>query len=303
MLKPFRKAIAIAAFAAVGVALAAGSAAALSNSTASVAPAPESTATVTIGVSAAGYNTDSPFGIGQDIAPGPTSPTPATKASTGTSVSINLGGALSKPSQSLVIIIALTLLTVAPTLLIMMTSFTRIIIVLSLTRQALGLTTVPPNQVLAGLALFLSLFIMAPTITAMNHDAVQPWLNGKITTTKAYNEAQIPLRTWMEGQTRTSDLAIFVNQSGKLPKNKNDVPMSALIPAFILSELKTAMIIGFVIFIPFLVIDLLVSSSLMSMGMMMLPPTTVSLPFKILLFVLVDGWGLVTRSLLASFHH
>lgn len=218
------------------------------------------------------------------------------------SVSVNLGGQLSKPSESIVIIIALTLLGVAPALLIMLTSFTRIIIVLSLTRQALGLQTVPPNQVLAGLALFLSLFIMGPTIGQINHDAVQPYLHGTVSQDVAYKAAQAPLKTWMLKQTRKSELAVFVDSTAApKPKSPKDVGMATLIPAFILSEIKTAFIIGFVIFIPFLVIDLIVSSSLMSMGMMMLPPVLVSLPFKILLFVLVDGWALVVKSLITSY--
>jgi flagellar biosynthetic protein FliP len=217
-------------------------------------------------------------------------------------VSINLGNAITKPSESLEIIIALTLLSIAPALLIMMTSFTRVIIVLSLTRQALGLQTVPPNQVLAGLALFISLFIMGPTISQMNQKAVQPYLNHKITADAAYKAAQAPLKTWMLKQTRQSELEVFIGAStGPKPKTPADVGMATLIPAFILSEIKAAFIIGFVIFIPFLVIDLIVSSSLMSMGMMMLPPVLVSLPFKILLFVLVDGWALVVKSLITSY--
>ncbi|HEX5266065.1 MAG TPA: flagellar type III secretion system pore protein FliP [Acidimicrobiales bacterium] len=217
------------------------------------------------------------------------------------SVSVNLGGQLSKPSESIVIIIALTLLGVAPALLIMLTSFTRIAVVLGLTRNALGLQGIPPNQVIAGLALFLSLFIMAPTISKVNNDAVQPYLHGKINATQAYREAEVPIRDWMLKQTRTQELAVFVNISKQHPPKPQDVTMAALVPAFILSELKTAFIIGFVVFIPFLIIDLVVGSTLMSMGMMMLPPTLVSLPFKLLLFVLVDGWTLIAHSLVTSF--
>jgi flagellar biosynthetic protein FliP len=235
--------------------------------------------------------------------PAPAAPSaPAASGSGSGSVSINLGNAITKPSESLEIIIALTLLSIAPALLIMMTSFTRVIIVLSLTRQALGLQTVPPNQVLAGLALFISLFIMGPTISQMNQKAVQPYLNHKITADAAYTAAQAPLKTWMLKQTRQSELEVFIGAStGPKPKTPADVGMATLIPAFILSEIKAAFIIGFVIFIPFLVIDLIVSSSLMSMGMMMLPPVLVSLPFKILLFVLVDGWALVVKSLITSY--
>jgi len=214
---------------------------------------------------------------------------------------VNLGGSLGKPSQSITIIIGLTLLAVAPSLLILLTSFTRIIIVLSLTRQALGLQNVPPNQLLAGLALFLSLFIMSPVISQVNSDAVQPYLAGKITAEQAYTDAQAPLKTWMLKQTQADDLALFEKSGTKLT-SPAAMPMAAVVPAFALSEMRAAFIIGFVIFVPFLVIDLVVSSTLMSLGMMMLPPSLVSLPFKLLLFVLVDGWALVVQSLLASFH-
>ncbi|HTW08353.1 MAG TPA: flagellar type III secretion system pore protein FliP [Acidimicrobiales bacterium] len=225
---------------------------------------------------------------------------PSGSGSSGSTISVNLGGSLSKPSESLTILIGLTLLAVAPSLLILLTSFTRIIIVLSLTRQALGLQNVPPNQLLAGLALFLSLFIMSPVISQVNNQAVQPYLSGKITATQAYNDAQAPLKKWMLDQTQADDLAIF--EHGQPPKSPQDVPMSAAVPAFALSEMRTAFIIGFVIFVPFLVIDLVVSATLMSLGMMMLPPSLVSLPFKLLLFVLVDGWALVVQSLISSFH-
>jgi flagellar biosynthetic protein FliP len=225
----------------------------------------------------------------------------AAAGSASSSVSVNLGGQLSKPSESIVIIIALTLLGVAPALLIMLTSFTRIAVVLGLTRNALGLQGIPPNQVIAGLALFLSLFIMAPTISKVNSDAVQPYLHGKINATQAYRDAEVPIRDWMLKQTRTQELAVFVQMNKEHPPKPQDVSMAALVPAFILSELKTAFIIGFVIFIPFLIIDLVVGSTLMSMGMMMLPPTLVSLPFKLLLFVLVDGWTLIAHSLVTSF--
>ncbi len=237
----------------------------------------------------------------------PTAPDdPNPKASTNTdgnsSVSIDLGKTLNKPSESVTIIILLTLLSVAPALLMMVTSFTRVVIVLSLTRNALGLQAIPPNQVVVGLSLFLSLFIMSPTLSQMNKDALQPFLKGEITQKQAYDRGTGPLRTFMLKQTRKPELAMFVKASGEeRPKTSKDVKMEALVPAFILSELKTAFIIGFIVFIPFLVIDLLVSASLMSMGMMMMPPVLVSLPFKILLFVLVDGWALVVRSLLTSF--
>ena len=219
------------------------------------------------------------------------------------SLSLDLGGVGGKPSQSLMIIVLITLLSVAPALLIMLTSFTRIVIVLSLTRNALGLHTIPPNQVIVGLAMFLSFFVMSPTFSDINKEAVQPLLKGEKTQSQAYQAAVTPLRTFMLKQTRKGELAMFsaAANNGKRPDKPEDVGLAALIPAFILSELKTAFIIGFVVFIPFLVIDIVVSSSLMSMGMMMLPPVFVSLPFKLLLFVMVDGWGLVVRSLLKSF--
>jgi len=244
-----------------------------------------------------------------------TAPTPDTSSvSTPTttpsdaSVSIDFGATDSsgkqKPAQSIVIILLLTVLAVAPALLVMLTSFTRIVIVLSLTRNALGLPSIPPNQVVIGLSLFLSLFVMAPTLSKINDVALQPMLDGKIDFSQAYDRAQVPLKAFMLDQTRRGELNLFINASGeKPPASRDEVPLSTLIPAFILSELKTAFIIGFVIFIPFLIIDLIVSSTLMSMGMFMLPPVLVSLPFKLLLFVMVDGWALVVSSLITSFHH
>jgi flagellar biosynthetic protein FliP len=208
-----------------------------------------------------------------------------------------------KPNQSIVIILMLTVLAIAPALMVMLTSFTRIVIVLSLTRNALGLTSIPPNQVVIGLSMFLSLFVMAPTLTTMNKVALQPLLKGDITYGQAYNRGTVPLRAFMLEQTRTSDLVLFTDASHSKPEPRDKTPMTALVPAFVLSELKTAFIIGFVIFIPFLIIDLIVSSTLMSMGMFMLPPVLVSLPFKLLLFVMVDGWALIVRSLITSFHH
>jgi flagellar biosynthetic protein FliP len=233
----------------------------------------------------------------------PAAAAPAGGTDTKASINLDLGGVGGKPSQSLMIIVLITLLSVAPALLIMLTSFTRIVIVLSLTRNALGLHTIPPNQVIVGLAMFLSFFVMSPTFGDINKDAVQPLLKGEKTQSQAYQSAVIPLRAFMLKQTRKGELAMFsaAANNGKRPDKPEDVGLAALIPAFILSELKTAFIIGFVVFIPFLVIDIVVSSSLMSMGMMMLPPVFVSLPFKLLLFVMVDGWGLIVRSLLKSF--
>jgi flagellar biosynthesis protein FliP len=240
----------------------------------------------------------------------PTPPVATTSTTTKSDASINVdfgsldGSGDKKPGQSIIIILLLTVLAVAPALLVMLTSFTRIVIVLSLTRNALGLPSIPPNQVVIGLALFLSLFVMAPTLTKINDEALQPMLNGKLDFSHAYDKAQVPLRDFMLNQTRRGELNLFVNASGqKPPSSRDQVPLSTLIPAFILSELKTAFIIGFVIFIPFLIIDLVVSSTLMSMGMFMLPPVLVSLPFKLLLFVMVDGWALVVSSLITSFNH
>ena len=206
------------------------------------------------------------------------------------------------PSQSIVIILTLTLLSVAPALLLMMTSFTRIVVVLSLTRNALGLTAIPPNQVIIGLAMFLALFTMAPTLKELNDEALQPFLNGDKSQAEAFESAEGPIRLHMLDQVREGELALFARASSEeRPETPDDVSLAALIPAYVLSELKTAFIIGFVVFVPFLVIDLVVSSSLMSMGMMMLPPVLISLPFKLLLFVMVDGWALVVRALLTSF--
>ena len=227
---------------------------------------------------------------------------PAIAAAAPAGINLNLNGKDGQVSTSLQLLALLTVLSLAPSILIMMTSFTRIIIVLGFVRNALGTPSMPPNQVLVGLSLFLSLFVMAPVLTELNQTALQPLLKGEITQSQAFTAAQGPLRTFMLKQTRKPELAMFVKASGaKRPGKPEDVSLTALAPAFILSELKTAFIIGFIIFIPFLVIDLLVSSSLMSMGMMMMPPVLVSLPFKILLFVLVDGWALVVRSLLTSF--
>jgi len=189
-----------------------------------------------------------------------------------------------------------------PALLFCVTGFTRILIVLGFVRAGLGTQSTPPNQVLVGIALFLTLFVMGPTVDQVRKDAIQPAIAGRIDTVKAVERAEGPLREFMFKQTRTGDLRLFV-KLGKVdrPRTRADVPTRVLIPAFIISELKTAFQIGFLIFLPFLVIDLVVSATLMSLGMIMLPPVFISLPFKILLFVLVDGWALVTRSLVQSF--
>jgi flagellar biosynthetic protein FliP len=205
-------------------------------------------------------------------------------------------------AQSLQILILLTVISLAPAILIMTTSFIRIVIVLSFTRTAIGTNQMPPNQVLIGLTLFLTVFIMLPTWSKVNTETFQPFLKGEITQETAFVRAMQPIREFMFKQTRTKDLKLFI-QAARLerPKNHDEIPSQVLIPAFIISELKTAFQIGFLIFVPFLVIDMIVASTLMSMGMMMLPPMMVALPFKILLFVMVDGWHLITRSLLLSF--
>lgn len=200
------------------------------------------------------------------------------------------------------IILLLTVLTLAPAILIMMTSFTRIIIVLSFLRQALGTQQMPPNQMLVGLALFLTFFIMAKPFGEINEKALKPYLAGQISQDLAIDEALSPLRRFMFSQTRDQDLALFVGLSKmERPKTRADVPTMVLIPAFIVSELKTAFLIGFIIFLPFLVIDMVAASVLMAMGMMMLPPAVVSLPIKIMLFVVVDGWTLLIGSMVKSF--
>ncbi|HOP75147.1 MAG TPA: flagellar type III secretion system pore protein FliP [Bacillota bacterium] len=205
-------------------------------------------------------------------------------------------------AQSLQLLIILTVLSLAPAILIMTTSFIRIVIVLSFTRTALGTNQMPPNQVMIGLALFLTFFTMAPTWAKVNDTALQPFLKGEIAQEAAFNQAMAPIRDFMFKQTRTKDLQLFIKASKiKRPANKDEIPTQVVIPAFIISELKTAFQIGFMIFIPFLIIDMIVASTLMSMGMMMLPPSLISLPFKILLFVMVDGWHLVVRSLITSF--
>ncbi len=215
-----------------------------------------------------------------------------------TSVTLDVDG---KPSTSVVILIALTLMSVAPSLLLLMTSFTKIVIVLSLVRNALGLTNTPPAQVITGLALFLSLFIMAPVLAQVNELGVQPYLAGEELAVAA-EKGVAPLREFMLAHTRDGELALFLQVADEeVPAERASVPLATLVPAFLISEIKSAFIIGFVVFIPFLIIDLVVSAVLMAMGMMMLPPVLVSLPFKLLLFVMVDGWALITKALVASY--
>ncbi|WP_409405540.1 flagellar type III secretion system pore protein FliP [Priestia megaterium] len=205
-------------------------------------------------------------------------------------------------STSVQLLLLLTVFSVAPGILIMMTCFTRIVIVLSFVRTSLGTQQMPPNQVLVGLSLFLTFFIMAPTFSQVNKQALQPLLKEKITLNQAYKKAAEPMKEFMSAHTRQKDLALFLEYADiDKPSSVQDIPLTALVPAYAISELKTAFQIGFMIFIPFLIIDMIIASVLMSMGMMMLPPVMISLPFKILLFVLVDGWNLVVKSLLISF--
>ena len=206
-------------------------------------------------------------------------------------------------STSIKLLLLLTVLSLAPSILILMTSFARIVIVLSFTRTALATNQMPPNQVIIGLALFLTFFIMAPTFQEVNEQALQPLFDEEIGLEEAYERAAIPFKEFMAKHTRQKDLELFLeyNQSER-PQSIEDIQLTTLVPAFALSEIKTAFQMGFMIFIPFLVIDMIVASVLMAMGMMMLPPVMISLPFKILLFVLVDGWYLVMKSLLQSFN-
>ena len=220
-------------------------------------------------------------------------------------LSLSIGGSAANPqgmATVVQIILLMTVLTLAPAIILLMTSFTRLIIVFSILRQALGVQQAPPNQVLIGLALFLTFFVMAPAFNTINKNALQPYMAGTITQQSALDNAIEPLRSFMEKNTRKKDLEMFMDLSKvKAPETMNDIPTLTLIPAFVTSELKTAFQIGFLIYLPFLVIDMVVASVLMSMGMMMLPPVMISLPFKLMLFVLVDGWYLLVGSLVKRF--
>ena len=233
--------------------------------------------------------------------PGPTAPTiPIPRINIGVSPA-------TKPSDvalSLQILLLLTIVSLAPTLLVLMTSFTRIVVVLSFVRTALGTQQVPPTQVLVGLALLLTFFVMNPVITDINKNALQPYLAQKISQSVALDRAQVPLRAFMFKETREKDIALFYSLSKEpRPAKQADVPTYLLVPAFVISELKTAFQIGFAIYIPFIVIDMVVASVLLSMGMMMIPPVIISLPFKILIFLLVDGWNLTIAAIFASYQH
>ena len=214
-------------------------------------------------------------------------------------INISING---EGSDAVRIILLLTVLSVLPSILLMMTCFTRIVIVFSLLRNALGLQQTPPNQVLIGLALFLSLFIMNPVISDINQNAYRPFSEGEIASEEFVERASAPLKDWMLRQTKTEDLNMFLNLSGgERPESVEEYSMAVVVPSFITSELKRAFTIGFLLFLPFLIVDIVVASALMSMGMMMMPPATVALPFKILLFILVDGWSLVIRALVQTY--
>jgi flagellar biosynthetic protein FliP len=247
-------------------------------------------------------NPDRPSTLGSTFDEGTTSTDEGDAATPDASISLDLPGVTEKASNSVVIILLLTVLSVAPSVLVLCTSFTRIVIVLSLTRNALGLPTAPPQQVIVGLSVFLTLFVMGPTLNQMKDVALDPLLDGTISVSQAYDAAQVPLREFLLEHTREGELKMFLDASNtETPVARDEVPLVALVPAFVLSELKSGFIIGFVIFIPFLIIDIVVSAVLMGLGMMMLPPSFVSLPFKILLFVMLDGWMLVVGTLLKSY--
>lgn len=217
-------------------------------------------------------------------------------------ITVGFGNDASLTERAVQLVALLTILSLAPSILVMVTSFTRIVVVLSLLRSAIGLQTAPPNMVMISLALFLSAFIMAPTLQTAYNEGVQPLVDGDIEFNQAFERASAPFRTFMLSQVREQDLALFQELSGKeAPKTPDDLAMSTLVPAFMISELRRAFEIGFLLYLPFLIIDLVIASVLMSMGMMMLPPVVISLPFKLIFFVLVDGWNLVAGSLVKSF--
>lgn len=223
----------------------------------------------------------------------------------GTPFKLNIGlegtGTGGEVSVAVQILIVMTLLSVAPSIILLMTSFTRIVIVLGFVRTALGTPSAPSNQIVVGLSLFLTFFLMGPVFDRVNTEALRPYLDGQISSTEALDRATVPLKQFMLKQTRTRDIEYFLQLGGYGPTAVKDLPMRVVIPAFVISELQTAFQMGFLLFLPFLVIDFLVSSVLMALGMMMMPPVTVALPLKLLLFVLVDGWHLVVRSLVQSF--
>lgn len=244
--------------------------------------------------------------ITSPVAPGAATAAAAAPVGTpNTPFRLNIGlegnGQTGEVSVALQIVMVMTLLSVAPSIVLLMTSFTRIVIVLGFVRTALGTPSAPGNQIVVGLSLFLTLFIMGPVVDRVNNEALKPYLDKQITSIEAIDRATVPLKQFMLKQTRTRDIEYFLELGGFGPTAVKDLPMRVVIPAFVISELQTAFQMGFLLFLPFLVIDFLVSSVLMALGMMMMPPVTVALPLKLLLFVLVDGWHLVVRSLVQSF--
>jgi flagellar biosynthetic protein FliP len=251
-----------------------------------------------------------PAAAQQPTAPSATVPSgngasPSTTTANGSNtltVDLSTGKSTGTGSGPLQIILVVTIIALAPAILMLVTAFTRIVIVLGLTRNALNLQGVPPNQVLIGIALFFTIFVMAPVMEKANAEGLQPYLDDKITQQEALSRASAPFKTFMLEHVREPDLALFVDLSGKeAPADPEDIPFTTLIPAFVIGELRAAFLIGFVIYIPFLIIDIVTSGTLMSMGMVMVQPATVALPFKLLLFVLVDGWSLLAGSLIRSF--
>jgi flagellar biosynthetic protein FliP len=228
----------------------------------------------------------------------------ASAAAAGTGFNIDLNGSGLFTDRMVQIVALITVLSIAPSILIMMTSFVRIVVVLSLLRTALGLQQSPPNSVIVSLAMFLTLFVMGPTLTDAYHQGIEPMMNNSVTTEQGFNAAMVPMKKFMLAHVRDSDLKMFMDMAKtKPPSNPTDIALTTLAPSFMLSELKRAFEIGFLLFVPFLIIDMAVASILMSMGMMMLPPVIISLPFKLIFFVLVDGWRLVSGSLVQSYMH
>jgi len=244
-----------------------------------------------------GSATTAPPASGVAVAPGSTSPSNPLRLNIG----LEGSGKPGDVSVAIQLVVVMTLLTLAPSMVILMTSFTRIVIVLGFVRTAIGVPSAPSNQIIVGLSLFLTFFLMGPVFDRINGEALQPYLSGQVNSSQAFEKAAVPLREFMLKQTRTRDLEFFL-QLGRFPPTRvEELPMRVVIPAFVISELQTAFQMGFMLFLPFLVVDFLVGTVLMALGMMMMPPAIVSLPFKLLLFVLVDGWHLVVKSLIESF--
>lgn len=246
-------------------------------------------------------NLNQPNAAPNGSAPNTAAPSAANQNPLRLNIALEGSGQRGEVSVALQIVVVMTLLSLAPSIVLLMTSFTRIVIVLGFLRTAIGTPSAPSNQIIVGLALFLTFFLMGPVIDRVNTEAVRPYLDGQINSTEALDRATVPLKQFMLKQTRTRDIEYFLELGGYGPTAVRDLPMRVVIPAFVISELQTAFQMGFLLFLPFLVIDFIVSSILMALGMMMMPPIAVSLPLKLLLFVLVDGWHLVVRSIVQSF--